>query len=331
VCIYCRATGVPFNRDHVIPEAFGKFENNLVLACVCKSCNQFFGDELELVLGRSSREAILRLHHGVKAPSGAMQLKYDNVELTVDEPGPWRGARIILTVDPSGTKLDTRPMPQVAFRNEGQSTWKWVSERGLDDRSVADPYRDPRSVIQVVGASPDDVQRLTAKLASIGIHYNQKGQLPQPARSDGTVLTRLASKVEDRILRAIGKIAGNYVAYTRGADFLLEPDFDHYRMWVRHGVVPPWGTTVAVVATPILALDSLEWRQTNGHLTTFDWNRRGDGLFAQVSLFNDLNYKVLLCPAYTGLVRDIRTGHHFDLQSREISVLAAAALTSLDE
>ena len=53
-CIYCRATGVVFDRDHVIPEAFGMFENNFVLTCVCKSCNKFFGDELELVLGRTA-------------------------------------------------------------------------------------------------------------------------------------------------------------------------------------------------------------------------------------------------------------------------------------
>jgi HNH endonuclease len=328
MCIYCRATGVTFNRDHVIPEAFGKFENNFVLTCVCESCNKFFGDELEIVLGRNSREAILRLHHGVKAPGGAAQLKYDNAELTVDEPGPWRGARIILTADPSGIRLDTRPLPQVAFKNEGETDWKWVPERELDEPSVADRYRDPRSQLQVVGSTQEDLERLTTKLAAIGINYNQKGLLPQPARSDGTILTRLASKVEDRIMRAIGKISGNYVAYVHGAAFFLRPDFDHHRSWVRYGTVPPWGVPVVVVATPILALDSLEWRQTTGHLVTFDWNRQGDGLFAQVSLFNDLNYKILTCLTYSGLVQDIRTGHHFDLRSRTITALAATALAS---
>src|SRR5205814_9517651 len=79
-CIYCQGSGVKFNREHVIPEAFGKFKDNFVLTCVCVNCNQFFGDELELVLGRNSREAILRLHHGVKAPAGAAKLKYDRVE-----------------------------------------------------------------------------------------------------------------------------------------------------------------------------------------------------------------------------------------------------------
>ena len=110
--------------------------------------------------------------------------------------------------------------------------------------------------------------------------------------------------------------------------FFLRSDFDHYRNWVRYGTVPPLGIPVVVVATPILALDSLQWRQTNGHLVTFDWNRQGDGLFAQVSLFNDLNYKILMCPRYSGLVHDVRTGHHFDLQRRAITGLATATLAS---
>jgi hypothetical protein len=81
-----------------------------------------------------------------------------------------------------------------------------------------------------------------------------------------------------------------------------------------------------VVNTPILADDSIRWRQTNGHIVTFDWNRQGEGLFAQVSLFNDLNYKILLCPKYFGLWRELRTGHHFDLNSHTIFELKAATL-----
>ena len=77
---------------------------------------------------------------------------------------------------------------------------------------------------------------------------------------------------------------------------------------------------------PDLADDSVTWRQTNGHIVTFDWNRQGDGLFAQVSLFNDLNYKILMCPHYSGLLRDPRIGHHFDLKTRTISELKATTL-----
>jgi hypothetical protein len=323
-CIYCGATGVPFNRDHVIPEAFGTFHNNLVVTCVCAKCNQFFGDELELVLGRNSREAILRLHHGLKAPTGAHHLKYDNVKLTVGEAGPWRGAQIILAADLTGTKLDTKPIAQVAFRKKGEQEWRWFPEVALTDASVVAPYRTSDSVIQIVGPSQADIDRLTTKLNAFGISFNQKGVLPQPVNSDGTILTRLASRVDEAILRAVAKIAGNYIAYVHGAEFFLAKDFDAFRNWVRFGTTPTRGTPVVVVTTPILADDSEHWRQTTGHIVTFDWNRQGDGLFAQVSLFNDLNYKALSCPKYSGLWRDLRSGHHFDLNSRVISELRAA-------
>ncbi len=310
----------------MIPEAFGRFHNNLVVTCVCSKCNQFFGDELELVLGRNSREAILRLHHGVKAPTGARDLKYDNAKLTVGESGPWRGAQITLRADHTGTKLDTRPVAQVAFKKKDEQEWHWIREEELTDASVVEAYRTSDALIQVVGPSQDDVDRLTGKLNAFGINFNQKGILPQPVNSDGTILTKLASRVDESILRAIGKIAGNYVAYVHGAEFILAKDFDPYRSWVRFGTTPPWGTPVVVVTTPILADDSTHWRQTTGHLVTFDWNRQGDGLFAQVSLFNDLNYKVLMYPQYSGLWSDLRTGHHFDLGSRIISELRAATM-----
>ena len=293
---------------------------------MCAKCNQFFGDELELVLGRNSREAIIRLHHGVKAPAGADHLKYDNAKLTVGELGPWRGAQIVLAADASGTKLDTRPIAQVAFRRKDEQEWLWFPEAELTGPSVVEPYRTSDSQIQIVGPSPDDVDRLTAKLHAFGIDYNQQGILPQPVNSDGTILTKLASRVDEVILRAIGKIAENYVAYIHGAEFILAEDFDAYRSWVRFGTTPAWGTPVVVVTTPILTDDSAQWRQTTGHIVTFDWNRQGQGLFAQISLFNDLNYKVLICPRYSAVWRDLRSGHHFDLNNLMISELWAATL-----
>jgi hypothetical protein len=127
-------------------------------------------------------------------------------------------------------------------------------------------------------------------------------------------------------MRAIGKIAVNYVAYIHGDAFVLQRDFEHCRDWVRFGTTPPWGFPVVVVGAPILADDSMRWRQTTGHIITFDWNRQGEGLFAQVSLFNDLNYKILMSLNYSGPLRDVRTGHHFDLEGHTISELKAVTL-----
>ena len=71
-CIFC-LEGDPaegFNTEHVIPRAFGTFENNLTLTdMVCRSCNQFFGDNLELIFARDSFEAYDRILHGLNTGS----------------------------------------------------------------------------------------------------------------------------------------------------------------------------------------------------------------------------------------------------------------------
>jgi hypothetical protein len=66
VCIYCREplpNSVP--PEHVIPESFGMFDDNLTLHCVCESCKRFFGGTVEWTLQRYSTEGVLRLQHGL--------------------------------------------------------------------------------------------------------------------------------------------------------------------------------------------------------------------------------------------------------------------------
>ncbi len=40
-CVYCKATGVPFNTEHVIPQAFGSYGAGTMALneVVCKECN----------------------------------------------------------------------------------------------------------------------------------------------------------------------------------------------------------------------------------------------------------------------------------------------------
>src|SRR4051812_32898742 len=51
-CIYCGSTQPPTKREHVMSRALGMFEQNWTLDCVCDDCNKYFGDNLELPLGR---------------------------------------------------------------------------------------------------------------------------------------------------------------------------------------------------------------------------------------------------------------------------------------
>src|SRR4051812_37658358 len=67
-CLYCDETKplAAFNREHVLPEAFGKYEDNLVLHHrVCADCNTHLGRELDLPLARDSKEGLDRFEHNL--------------------------------------------------------------------------------------------------------------------------------------------------------------------------------------------------------------------------------------------------------------------------
>jgi len=60
-CIYCKRSGIPFSREHVIPQAFGTFGSKTVVLtdAVCAECNLRLGRELdEITLYKSAGIAI---------------------------------------------------------------------------------------------------------------------------------------------------------------------------------------------------------------------------------------------------------------------------------
>jgi hypothetical protein len=330
-CIYCKLQGKPFHREHVMPQAFGTFEpgSPVLSDCVCADCNNYFGRTLELALSRDSVEALLRLRYGVKPASKANQLPYKKLELKVGEPGPWLGATVVLEADSTGKGIEPIPVPQVAFKWKSESEWAWLLEKEMDANRLASYVGAPTGTldIRVCGPSPVDHARLVEKLKQSGIKFVQQGKLAQPLAADGTVQIEIAAQVDATIFRAIAKIAFNYVAYVHGAAFALRSDFDDLRNYIRYGTAPAWAPVVKPFKNPILANDLPQMRQTNGHLITFNWNIEQMGLLAQVSLFNSVTYHVLFCPKYSGIwSEDMRTGHHFDIESRTVSPLTSISL-----
>lgn len=105
-CIYCQQTtvDVEFDREHVIPQCLGKFEpNNLVLDCVCKECNGYFGRNLDSILGRDSIEAFRRFLHGLKPLTKTHELRNNRAVLTAPaEKSERRGEFLKLCRDEHG-------------------------------------------------------------------------------------------------------------------------------------------------------------------------------------------------------------------------------------
>lgn len=330
-CIYCGSIDNPFDRDHVMPQAFGTFEpaSLILYETVCEPCNNYFGRTLEQALSRDTFEALLRLRHGIKPASEAKGQSYRRVEMKVGQPGPWLGVTVVLETDNTGKGIEPVPVPQVAFKWKGGTEWSFFLEKQLEDVTLMSPYRGAREgmlEIRVMAPSEADNSRLVEKLKALDIRFVQQGVLEQPIADDGAVRVEIASQLDATIFRGIAKIGFNYVAHQHGTEFVLRSDFDDTRNYIRYGTEPSWGSVVKPFRKPILFDDNPRFRQTNGHLITFDWNAAKTGLVSQVSLFNSITYHVAICPYYSGIWHDgIRRGHHFDIQDRSITPLGSAS------
>jgi hypothetical protein len=320
-CIYCASTEPPREkREHVVPQSYGSFENNWVLDCVCDDCNQYFGDKLELILGRDSSESLLRLRYGLKPAKAAADLLNQRLELTIDTVGPWRGARAFMAMDLTGTGLELLPFPQAGFKRPLEIDFTWIAERDLNEETVA-PYRPTGTEYRIVGPTDADLQRIDRKLKELGFKPVQQGFLENTI-PQGNQISFAAEMTFDIIVqRAIAKIAFNYAAYVLGAEFVRNPSFDPTRRFIRYNEASGYQVTTPTFR-PILFDDEPLQRQTNGHLLIVEWGDRSQTFVrTRVSLFNEMTYVVRLCGRYSGLWIDIATGHLFDPFDHQITKL----------
>src|SRR5215471_4355995 len=117
--VYCDSTAPRTKRDHVMPVALGTFEHNWTLDCVCDKCNQFFGDELELALGRDSAEAFLRVETGVKPATAAAKFLNQRMKAKLNSKGTFDGAHVVTKPTEEGDRTQPDLPPQVGFRSPG--------------------------------------------------------------------------------------------------------------------------------------------------------------------------------------------------------------------
>ncbi len=322
ICIYCRSVGARFTKEHVIPKAFGRFKNNLTLDCVCGKCNATFGKELELALTRDSVEALQRILHGLKSKSRGRKVGKARLVVRVTAPGDWHGAKVAIWRDEASGLPKAEPLPQVAFRKKGEDDWHWFLEDELNETERWQRFR-VEAETKVVGGPGHVIDRIFEKLVKGGLVFKKKGDFE---KHGGDVPVYAERSLDEPILRAVTKIALNFLAHVRGAEFVLRSDFDVIREYVRLGTRPSFGP-VLVSNIPILLGDSRLYRQTNGHIVILDWNRGQTGIVCQLSLFNQLTYHVALCPYYSGLFYPISAGRHFDLDTLTISEVQSTHLT----
>jgi hypothetical protein len=324
-CIYCledKSDECYGKAEHVMSQTFGKFEDNLTLhGVVCDDCNQYFGDTLELILGRDTNEGLARVQHGVKKPKEFKSFRKGRVVLKIAE-GPYKGCHAYLEYSETAGQVQIFRFPQVGFLSLPSNTYEFflldeipsledLQKKGFDNST-------PRSIFGV----EVDAETLIPLLAAKGISFRSDGDFdPGPPPAD--ILVEKSFTIDDIVRRAITKIAFNYLAKMHGAQFALHPAFDGIRRFVRYGERPSFFLFDGVDQA-ILEGEPIEGPRLLGNLVTLNVAIDGASLFAQVSLLNMLTYRVLLAPEFEGeRPTDFRRGHYFDVSAHRIHQLIA--------
>lgn len=300
-CIYCQLDQPPecyTKAEHVVPQSFGKFRDNFTLRGeVCDDCNQYFGDTLELYLARDTLEGQSRFRHGVKRVDEFKPLIRDSRLIVRCAEGPLSGCYMLRYFSPEKNDITVKPMPQAGFWLREPAGYRFFLPEEIPTQAQLDGMGfDAGRERAILGLEidPPDLQRL---LANKGISFNFGGPLPIEPRD--AINTDVESKVDHVIWRAVAKIAFNYLAYGEGAAFVHHPAFDAARRYIRHGEVPEF-PMVQMVNEAILAEEPIEGMRVLGHLITVNWASDGVSVLAQVALFNQMTYRVILALGFTG-------------------------------
>jgi hypothetical protein len=326
ICVYCHTEARRFPAEHVIPVSFGRFRKNLTLRSVCGDCNQYFSKELEVHFTRDSPEGIARFNHGLRG-SSAGRNKTDRFSAICTEDAAF-GARLALVpaADRRNVKYDFPP--QVGFFCEGSTPCHWLTEDELTAEKLREisGYTHTKFLVR----NAEEEQRLRERLEHLGCGFGPV--IEESAAEPGALKkARITATFDSTTRRCIAKIAFNYFVWAVGAtEFPLRADFDELRRYIRWGLEDSTQEPPFVRQTNETLVDPSEpgqGRLDNGHIVAITWNQSLTGLVAHVTLFRKHNYKVLLCPKYSGVWFDFKRAHHFDLRTREAHELGCSYIT----
>ena len=338
-CLYCleMRPASAFNREHVLQQAFGKFENNLVLDCVCLACNQAMGDTIDLRLARDTVEGVQRVRAGVTPASklrglgakSAITVRYAN--------GPLRGAYAFHTAGPNGG-LAVEPVAQVGFAKDSAAEIEWfpiasipskdemtargygksteISVQGVDMVEAAKALAvkgwtvKEISRIDTQGVPRDQVDDEVGRLRAQGFHV---GEVVETPLLTGRVETSVTSVIGRPVFRALTKAALNYIASVMDARYALLPQFNDARRFARYDVDPQHELVVSVRKNPWQLLSATR-EPVDGHYIGFHV-ARGEAI-VQIFLLTQLRYVLRLG---IGLVFPAKpSAHLFDLRLKRV-------------
>lgn len=357
-CIYCLTDErrVSFIKsEHVMPKSFGVFDYNntgnftLHNGEVCDKCNQYFGDNLEMYLARDTFEDLIRHETGIRKTEEYTSKGKSRIQIKVEE-GKFQGAYGYLDYCEKVNKHELKPYEQIGFKKSDSDEYVFFLKNEIPDRNYLESngfdLKGSKSVIILMN------KEIALKiLKDKGIDIRMTKEIVQEEKDD-IIECELIGRIDNTIMRAIAKIAFNYLAYWEKADFVLNSSFDDIRNYIRYGSKCEY-PLVVVSNEPILQdekqpsltgssimfdghiwyveehknelhsgkiLENPKIKKNNspsyykiGHIITVNWTLGKISLMAQVSLFNLVTYKIFLARYYKGIIHNVSRGHFFNI------------------
>lgn len=292
---------------------------------VCQDCNTELGRALDLQLSRHSLEAVLRIQCGLGADAEARNYLKKRIRLCLPRDHRLSGLHLHVVAQPSGDIAPTL-LPQARIRLKDGSIRCILKEdlaRELPPL-IADIVEKGVSLYWSATDSEDEL-RLKALVADAG--YQVVDWTPDPVIPTLTpeeLEMEVTASIDQVLARAMAKIGFNYfvhVAGMRSPSLILRSNFDAIREFVRYG---KWGSRTFVRPThaPILADEHEEGQRVVGHLLTLVWGQVSrSAIIAQVSLFNEIRYDIVLSELPPVVWADLGSGHFYNVKSKTVSLL----------
>lgn len=239
-CIYCKQVKDEndFNREHVVPRMMGRYTDGLVLSQyqVCEECNSYFSKEIENKVGLNSYEAFLRMKSGTKRMSNGRKVHGTRISFTGQD-GLFNGVSFIPIADdsaPEGFRLEIEPCIGIKTSKDEYNYYK-IEELPVATESLLNKLKGYTSPIIQFGYD----ESVTTQI------LQEKGYLQPSAKYEerkieeeyqGTeFVTSIKFSVDSILRRVCAKTLFNYLCWSTSAEYVLEPQFDLIRKYIRYG------------------------------------------------------------------------------------------------
>ena len=327
-CIYClqEKDEDQFNKEHVVPQMMGKYNNGYVLSHnqVCQECNSYFCNELENKIGLDSFEAFLRAQYRSKPLSNGHILRKERIKVSGAE-NVFKNLPFDVITDSSNPyRISLNPKPLIGILRDAENQeydYYDLESLPLATEDILEMLKVAKVPIINTGLLEEDA---TKALREKGYPVAQYSRCSAKDIYDSPeFLAKVDFKIDPLVRRVCAKTVFNYLCYKQGVEFVLNKKFDAIRNYIRYGT---WSDDLWFNYSlgPMRCVD-LSSTSERSHIVgclLYPENEKWS-LCGSVTWFGELTYSIGLgkemYPIIPGIFPDITTVSIFDNDTRNIT------------